>query len=180
MKHRSAVIAGIVGVALAALVLLFATASRGGESTGAGSANAVVGKLAPPLSATTLDGRPFDLDKLRGKWVLVNFFATWCPPCVAEHPELVKFSQEAAGRAEVVSVPFDDTPDKIREFFAENGGSWPVLAGDTGDAAIDFGVVKLPESFLVDPQGKVVAKIAGGVSASDLERRIDVATGGGT
>lgn len=181
MKHRSAIIAGIVAVALAALIALFATSSPGGGGEpGAGSASAVVGKLAPKLSATTLDGTAFDLDKLRGKWVLVNFFATWCPPCVAEHPQLVKFSQETAGRAEVVSVPFDDTPDKIREFFAENGGSWPVLGGDTGDAAIDFGVVKLPESFLVDPQGKVVAKIAGGVTAADLERRIGAATGGGT
>ena len=102
----------------------------------------------------------------------MNFFATWCPPCVQEHPELVKFSQETAGTAQVVSVAFDDTPDKITEFFAQNGGDWPVLANDTGDASIDYGVVKLPESFLVNPEGTVVKKLAGGVTAAELEQII--------
>jgi cytochrome c biogenesis protein CcmG/thiol:disulfide interchange protein DsbE len=159
---------------------LFATS--GGSDPDEAADSAVTGRLAPPLTGTTLDGGSFDLDKSRGKWVVVNFFATWCPPCVQEHPELVKFSEEAGDRAEVVSVAFDDQPDKIQEFFDLNGGDWPVLASDTGDAAIDYGVVKLPESFVVDPEGRVVEKLAGGVTAAQLEEIIGMSApaGGGS
>jgi cytochrome c biogenesis protein CcmG, thiol:disulfide interchange protein DsbE len=172
VKHRSAWIAGIVGVAMAGLVLLFASAGGGDPAGGTSGGSGVVGSTAPDLAGTTTDGDPFDLESLRGQWVLVNFFATWCPPCVQEHPELVRFSERNAGRATVVSVAYDDTPDKIQQFFAANGGSWPVLAQDTG-ASIDFGVVKLPESFLIDPSGRIVRKLTGGVSAADVEALVD-------
>jgi cytochrome c biogenesis protein CcmG/thiol:disulfide interchange protein DsbE len=163
------VIAGIVGVALALLVVVLWP--RGGDSEPGGGATGVVGNLAPQLVGTTAAGDDFDLDKLRGRWVVVNFFATWCPPCVQEHPELVRFSEQNADTATVVSVAYDDTPEKIGQFFAENGGDWPVLASDTG-ASVEYGVVKLPESFLVDPDGIVVRKLAGGVTAEQLERLI--------
>lgn len=178
MKHRGAVIAGIVAVALVALVALFASGlgGNGGDNPEQDAGSGVVGNVAPALKGTTTSGEPFDLDKLRGQWVLVNFFATWCPPCVQEHPELVKFSEGHRGEASVVSVAYDDTPQKIQEFFAANGGDWPVLASDTG-ASVEYGVVKLPESFLVDPDGKVVRKLAGGVTAEQLDRLI--ASGGG-
>ena len=177
MKYRAAIIAGVVAVALGALVLLFATSPKG-EDSSTSADSPIEGKLAPALSGTTVDGQKFDLDKQRGKWVLVNFFATWCPPCVQEHPQLVKFSQDTAGTAQVVSVAFDDTPEKINEFFAEKGGDWPVLAKETDNASIDYGVVKLPESFLVNPEGTVVKKLAGGVTAAELEKII-AANGGG-
>jgi cytochrome c biogenesis protein CcmG/thiol:disulfide interchange protein DsbE len=176
VRHRSAVIAVVVAVALAALVLLFATSGGGDEPSR--SSGTLTGRVAPALAGTTLDGGTFDLDKARGKWVLVNFFATWCPPCVQEHPELVRFSREAGDRVEVVSVAFDDAPEKIREFFAQNGGDWTVLAEDTGPAAIDYGVVKLPESFLIDPEGRVRHKLTGGVTAAELEALVGLAPAG--
>jgi cytochrome c biogenesis protein CcmG/thiol:disulfide interchange protein DsbE len=171
VKHRSAVIAGVVAVALGALVVLFAT-SGGDDEPGSASDSRIVGEVAPALTGTTLDGESWDLDSARGTWVLVNFFATWCPPCVQEHPELVRFSEEAGDRAEVVSVAFDDSPEKISEFFDRNGGDWTVLASDTGAASIDYGVVKLPESFLIDPEGRVTTKLTGGVTAAQLEELI--------
>lgn len=132
----------------------------------------VVGGPAPELVATATDGSAFDLADLRGRWVVVNFFATWCPPCVAEHPELVAFSQRNAGDAEVVSVAFDEPAPVVEQFFADNGGDWPVLAEDTGGVVLDFGVVKLPESFLVSPDGEIVEKLNGGVTAAQLESLI--------
>jgi cytochrome c biogenesis protein CcmG, thiol:disulfide interchange protein DsbE len=172
VRHRSAWIAGIVGVAMAALVLLFATAG-GEDATGAfAGGSGVIGATAPALTGATTDGEPFDIESLRGQWVLVNFFATWCPPCVQEHPELVRFAERNVGRATVVSVAYDDTSEKIRQFFDANGGTWPVLAQDTG-ASIDYGVVKLPESFLVDPSGRVVHKLTGGVFAAQVEALMD-------
>ncbi len=105
--------------------------------------------------------------------MLVNFFATWCPPCVKEHPELVKFSERDGDRVQLVSVAFDDTEvDQVTTFFADNGGDWPVITGGADGASLDYGVKKLPESFLVDPSGTVVVKINGGVTAGQLESLI--------
>jgi cytochrome c biogenesis protein CcmG/thiol:disulfide interchange protein DsbE len=179
VKHRSAVIAGIVAVLAIAFVVLLATRKPADtDSTG----SAVVGELAPSLTGTGLDGKPFDLDKQRGQWVLVNFFATWCPPCVQEHPELVKFAADHAGSAQVVSVAYGDSADKVRSFFADNGGDWPVLtdSSTSESASLDYGVVKLPESFLVDPAGKVVAKLNGGTTAAQLDDLIAGRTSGGS
>ena len=120
----------------------------------------------------------FDIDKYRGQWVLVNFFATWCPPCVAEQPELVKFAADNAGSVQLVSVAFDDTTENVEQFFAERGGDWPVLAEETGAAAIDYGVVKLPESYLVDPSGTVVEKLIGGVRAADVQELVEARESG--
>ena len=136
------------------------------------------GKLAPALTGTTTTGEAFDLDKYRGEWVLVNFFATWCPPCVAEQSELVKFADSTAGKAQVVSVAFDDTSDNVTKFFAERGGNWPVLAARTGTAALDYGVVKLPESYLVSPTGTVVKKLISGMTSDEVVKVMSEGDGG--
>ena len=85
--------------------------------------------------------------------MLVNFFATWCVPCQREHDELAAFDDrhDAAGDAVVVSVVFDDTTEDARDFFEEEGGDWPVVVGDQGDIALDYGVIEVPESYLVEP-----------------------------
>jgi cytochrome c biogenesis protein CcmG/thiol:disulfide interchange protein DsbE len=78
---------------------------------------------------------------------------------------------------EVVSVAFDDDAASIEEFFAANGGDWPVLVGDTGPIALDYGVRGVPESFLISPAGQVVA-VFYGVTAADLDAAIATATAG--
>jgi cytochrome c biogenesis protein CcmG/thiol:disulfide interchange protein DsbE len=132
----------------------------------------LVGRAAPPVVTTTLDGEPFDLDALRGSWVVVNFFATWCTPCRVEHPELVAFSDDHAesGDASVVSVVFDDSPQNVAEFFATEGGSWPVIDG--GGVILDWAVAQVPESFIVAPSGLVAAKLTGGVTQAGLDQLI--------
>ena len=105
---------------------------------------------------------------------VTNFFATWCTPCIAEHPELVAFSDAHAksGDASVVSVAYNDTPEKVVQFFAERGGDWAVIADDRSDFSIEYAVVGLPESYLVDPEGTVVHKFVGGVRKAEIEREM--------
>jgi cytochrome c biogenesis protein CcmG, thiol:disulfide interchange protein DsbE len=173
VRGRSRLLAAVVGLAALALVGVLAL-SVGDRTEAEGSP--LLGVVAPPLVGSTMNGGSFDIDQHRGQWVLVNFFATWCPPCVTEHPELVSFS-ERNPEVQLVSVAFDDTEvDKVERFFADNGGDWPVITAGAGGASLDYGVKKLPESFLVDPAGRVAVKINGGVTAAQLESHISAAT----
>jgi len=170
MGRRAPAIAAVVGVAVLALVAVFAFSPQRQESD---PGRELIGGLAPELAGDTMDGQTFDIDDHRGQWVLVNFFATWCPPCVKEHPELISFSERNAGSVQVVSVAFDESDLRDAErFFAEKGGDWPVITSETRRASLDYRVKKLPESFLVDPSGVVVEKINGGVTVAQLERTI--------
>lgn len=134
----------------------------------------LIAQPAPLIVGEAVDGTTFDLDEQRGRWVVVNFFATTCVPCVVEHPELVAFDEEYAplGEASVVSIAFSDTSQNVRDFFDENGGDWAVLAEDTGRHAISYGVAAVPETYLVAPTGIVTSKFIGGVTKADIEAEI--------
>lgn len=167
--------AQVVAIAVGVVLVLFITVLALGDPGGGDDGRRVVGEPAPPVVGVDLDGQGFDLAEWDGDWVVVNFFATWCVPCVREHPELIAFADEHAdGRARVVSVAFDDQPDDIRAFFAERGGDWPVLADDTGSIALEYGVRAVPESYLVAPDGTVVDVFISGVTAAQLDAAIEV------
>ncbi len=169
---RAARIAAIsVGVVLLLFIGLLATRKSSEDRFGA---NPLVGKLAPQVTGTTLTGEKVDTDKLRGKWVIVNFFATWCTGCRVEHPELIKFSEahRAIGDAEVVSVAFQDQSAALKSFFEKNGGDWPVIVDDTSNTALTFGITGIPESFIVAPNGRVVEHF-NGVTAEGLDQVIN-------
>ena len=165
----NAVRAAALGVAVmvAVMVAVLATGRSGPDRMAAH----LVGQPAPPVVGTTIDGDRWDLDDQRGRWVVVNFFSTTCVPCVREHPELVAFAEahRTVDDVRVVSVAFDDRASAVEAFFRKRGGDWPVLAATTGRIAVDWGVVAVPESYLVGPSGYVAAKVAGGVERSDLE-----------
>jgi cytochrome c biogenesis protein CcmG, thiol:disulfide interchange protein DsbE len=169
------VVSAVVAVVLVAFVAVLATREPATERR---ASSPLIGKVAPALAGETVDGGSFDIDDHRGRWVLVNFFATWCQPCVQEHPELVRFSQAhaAADDALVVSVVYDESDlGRVRDFFAERGGDWPVVS-DGLLPAVDYGVVKVPESYLVAPNGIVVQKYTGGVTQGMIERDITALT----
>lgn len=159
--------AGAVAIVLALFVWLLAT-SEGGDDAMVSSP--ILGKLAPSITGTGFRGEQFDIDTERGNWVLVNFFSTTCIPCIQEHPELVALSEryEASGALAIVSVTFEDKAAAVRDFFEKNGGEWPVLLTDTGRIAISYGVTAVPESYLVAPDGRVVRKVIGGITADDV------------
>jgi cytochrome c biogenesis protein CcmG/thiol:disulfide interchange protein DsbE len=161
------VVSLVVALVVVAFVVVLATREPATERR---AKSPLVGKVAPALVGRTLDDGTFDIDDHRGEWVVVNFFATWCQPCVEEHPELVAFDEahRAAGDASVVSIVYDEDPEVVAEFFAERGGEWPVVR-DGGLAAVDYGVVKVPETYLVTPGGDVAQKYTGGVTREMID-----------
>ena len=157
-----------VAVVLAALVALLATRDPSGERA---HQSPLFGRLAPPTEGRTLDGAEVSLDDLRGRWVVVNFFASWCTPCRIEHPELQAFHEahRATGDAAVLGVTYDNDADDARAFFEERGGGWPVIDDPDNSIGVAYGVAKVPETFVVAPNGTVVHRFAGGVTRADLE-----------
>lgn len=157
-----------VAVVLALLIVLLATRDPASER----AVNFELrGDIAPLIAGRGIDGALFDIDDHSSRWVVVNFFSTTCVPCVREHPELVEFHERHApiGDVAIVSVAFDDSARNVRDFFTEFGGDWPVLTEDTGSLAVSYGVIAVPETYLVAPGGIIVEKLIGGVTADRLD-----------
>ncbi len=160
-----------VAVALVVVVLIGLLATRP-AARDVQAARPLVGQAAPPLAGQALDGRNMSLADMRGRYVVVNFFATWCEPCRREHPQLRAFSERHQGPTSptIVAVAYDKTDiAATRSFFAQRGGDWPVLGESGSRIAIDYGVRGLPETYVVDPDGVIVAHITGEVTAAGLD-----------
>lgn len=164
-SHTARWTALAIGLALVAFVAVLATR----RPAGTGSIdNTIINQRVPAVQGPTIDGGTYNIDNARGKWVVVNFFATWCPGCIHEHPELVKFDQWArqTGQAEVVAVVFNDPIDAVKAYFDKNGGGWPVL--NNPSIPIQFHVSQIPETFVVAPSGLVVEHFAGEMTADQV------------
>ena len=122
-------------------------------------------KPAPALKLPDLDGKTHNLAKLRGKVVLINFWATWCPPCRREMPSLERLSQALSGESLVVlAVDVGEDADTIEAFTSQLDAvpTFPILLDTRSTAMPAWQVAGLPTTFLVDKQGRVVASAIGG------------------
>jgi cytochrome c biogenesis protein CcmG/thiol:disulfide interchange protein DsbE len=138
----------------------------------------LVGKPAPAFTLLPLDGgAPVSLATLRGKPAVVNFWATWCQPCQAEHADLVAAAQRWEGRASFLGVVYQDTPEKIRAWLGARGGAYPTLIDQGSAVAIAFGVYGVPETYLLDGQGVIRHKITGPVVPQELDRMLAALAG---
>lgn len=136
----------------------------------------LLGRPAPSFDAVSLGGTHVSLSGYRGRFVVVNFYATWCPPCQQEMPELVRFDfqqQRSAHGAAMVSVVFQDSDANAQRFDQNWGTRWPSISDPGGRLALDYGVTSPPATFLVDPQGKVVGAFTGPLTTAQLTGALD-------
>lgn len=135
-----------------------------------GSSRIAIGDTAPNGPLPRLEGGgKGSLAEYRGKWVLVNFWASWCVPCRGEAPELEKFQREHGNKDfTVLGIDTRDLSGDGKDFVHRYGLSYPQLRDGNGDAAHDYGTTGVPENFLVDPRGKVRFEIVGPVTGESL------------
>ncbi len=130
-----------------------------------------LGETAPPLSLPDLGGRRLDLETLRGRAVLVNFWATWCPPCLQEIPELAEAWRTHRGRClEIVGVTEESgTSADVADFARRHAIPYPLLVDPEGKAAAAWRVPGYPRSYLVDREGRVRRVFDGPLERRSLE-----------
>ncbi|ADL42985.1 alkyl hydroperoxide reductase/ Thiol specific antioxidant/ Mal allergen [Caldicellulosiruptor obsidiansis OB47] len=116
-----------------------------------------------------VDGKEYSLLDFRGKKVLLNFFATWCPPCRAEIPDFERFHRE---NKDVVLIGINIQEDKatVEEFLSSMGVTYPVLLDRDGKVSAQFGIEGIPTTFLIDKNGKIVAKNVGMMTYEQLKK----------
>lgn len=129
---------------------------------------------APPLAGPTLDGGSFDLADHRGKVVLVNVWASWCPPCRDEYPLLRAAALDLSPLGlQVVGIDTQDRPEDAQEFLDELGGeNFPNVLDPDGRLAVEWGTFGVPETFVVDRDGRLVTRKIGVLTSDWIARNV--------
>lgn len=142
------------------------------------SAAAAVDAEYPSLQLPTIDGAPYDLAAHRGKWVVVNFWATWCKPCVKEMPDLSALDAMRE-HIEVIGLAYDDSdPKDIQAFLKTHPVVYPIAIVDTFDPPKAFATPRgLPTTYLIAPDGRIAKKFMGPITAAEIEGAIAAAGG---
>jgi cytochrome c biogenesis protein CcmG, thiol:disulfide interchange protein DsbE len=171
-------VAMAIAIVCAGLFFVLAGADSGKTET---ADTPLLNQPAPDAVGELADGRSFDLARRKGSWVVINFFDPECVPCVEEHPQLLAFHDDEGERgaegAELVTVVFRDDRNGVAEFFADEGGDWPVVYDDDGSIATAFGVALVPETWVVDPDGIVRWRTISPVTAAQLDSVVDQLSG---
>jgi cytochrome c biogenesis protein CcmG, thiol:disulfide interchange protein DsbE len=166
-----------IAILVAALAWIFASADRAGVSTAGEIPAPREGFLAPDFSLQTPEGETVSLSELRGQAVLVNLWATWCPPCRAEMPAIQKLYDEYKDQGFMVlavNMTYQDNPQSVLPFTRENNLTFPILLEETGEMARKYELRSLPSSFFVNRDGIIQEVVIGGpMSEALLRTRIE-------
>jgi cytochrome c biogenesis protein CcmG/thiol:disulfide interchange protein DsbE len=158
-RHPTRWVAAVILTVLAVVGVVLATRTPQ-EATQVDSP--LVGHTAPLFTGTDLrSGSHVSLKSLRGRYVFVNFFASWCGPCQQEAPDLVQYDYQAhlkLNGPDLVSVVFHDEVSSARKFLVSEGALWPSVNDPGGTIALDYGVTGPPTTFLIDPNGRITVR----------------------
>lgn len=165
MSVRSSI--AVLAVLAVVGLLVFGLVSKG-------SSGVEPGDPAPTAPLPRLEGGGTgSLADYRGRWVLVNFWASWCLPCREEAPALERFQRRHGGpRFTVLGIDSRDLTGDGRDFVREYGLTYPQLRDGDGSAADDYGTTGVPENFLIDPRGKVRLLVRGPVGEEYLREEV--------
>lgn len=148
------------------------------EKQAAADALTAVGKVFAPFKETATDGTVIDLEAYRGKVVLVDFWATWCGPCVDELPNvLAAYKAHHADGFEIIGISLDKDGAKLAAFTQQQGMTWPQYFDGQGwqnKLSTAYGIRSIPATFLLDPEGKIIAK---GLRGEALSNKVAEALG---
>lgn len=130
--------------------------------------------LAPDFVRADLSGRPLRLGQFRGRVVLLNFWATWCGPCIEEIPIFSRWQRSLGGGGglQVIGVSMDDDEASVKRFVAKHGVPYPIVMGDAKLGELFGGVFGLPQSFLIDARGRIVYRSVGEPNMKTLRAKI--------
>ena len=132
-----------------------------------------VGSVAPDFSLADLDGNPVRLADLRGRPVVLNFWASWCGPCVEEFPLLRQAAVDHAGEGlAIVGIVFRDRSEAARDFIARNAGTWPAAMDPGERVASAYGILGPPETYFIARDGTISARQFGPVTAESLDEKL--------
>jgi len=130
--------------------------------------------IADDFKLNDVNGKPHNLSDYKGKWVIVNYWATWCPPCLEEIPELVDFHEQHKNKdAVVLGINYEDIDQKyLKTFVEEYFISYPILHADPGKADFWGPVNGLPTTVIISPTGEMMMRQVGRVDGEFLENSI--------
>jgi cytochrome c biogenesis protein CcmG/thiol:disulfide interchange protein DsbE len=121
----------------------------------------LVGRAAPAFALTPVGGGPpVTSDSLRGRPLVLNFWATWCAPCIEEHQTLVSTARALGGDVQFMGVVYEDEESRVQAFLRRHGSSYPSLVDPDAKTAIAYGVAGVPETYFIDSAGVIQAKVA--------------------
>jgi cytochrome c biogenesis protein CcmG/thiol:disulfide interchange protein DsbE len=165
-------VALVVGIAVAVPLVIFLALGFGHDPEVIESP--LIGKPAPEFVLRDFGGGAVDFASLRGKPVVLNFWASWCQPCVAEHPLLVDAADRYRDRVAFIGVvPSEDTATAVDRFTRRFGRWGPVYHDADGKVSIVYGVFKLPETYFVSSDGKIVSKVSGPLDDATLRANLE-------
>jgi thiol-disulfide isomerase/thioredoxin len=170
-------------IAVAGIALIWTGVRYAHEGAGSGSRDATSATVrffrnpavVPAFAAQDLDGRRVSSDALKGKVVIVNFWATWCPPCRAEIPDLIALQDKYRDTLQIIGVSQDEeTPEHVKQFVVEHEMNYPVVMTTKAIEALFPDIRALPTSFVLDREGRLVQKHVGMLNAqtTELEARV--------
>ncbi|MGH0947775.1 TlpA family protein disulfide reductase [Bacillus mycoides] len=136
-----------------------------------------IGKSAPDFELAKIDGTNVKLSNLKGKKIILNFWATWCGPCQQEMPDMEAFYKEHKENVEILAINYTPSEkgggeEKVRNFAKEKGITFPILLDKNIDVTTAYKVITIPTSYFIDTEGVIQDKFIGPMTQKEMEKRI--------